>query len=233
MILALTEQFLIERPTFDPATGMARFGYSLGELHFVETLTLPAGADPVAATSRAFAKLLDLTAVVLGVSYFKLRAPFGIMAPAIPLTEAERAFAIDVYENGLGEFYARNNLQRFGKLSITAAADAEAAKPAPTKGGAAAPRGEPKAETKGQSKADARAEPKSAPPPAQQAKAKTKQADPVSRRSSEPVGGLPRVVPSEYIREAEEKQEADAQPAPQAAGAPTPISPPQQNFTRN
>lgn len=106
-----------------------------------------------------------------------------------------------------------------------------AAKPAPTKGGVAAPRGEPKAETKGQTKADASAEPKSAPRPAQQAKAKGKQADPVSRRSSEPVGGLPRVVPSEYIRDAEEKQETAAQPAPPAAGAPTPISPPHQNFT--
>jgi hypothetical protein len=41
-------------------------------------------------------------------------------------------------------------------------------------------------------------------------------------------------VPSEYIRDAQEKEEAAApQPAPRAAGAPTPISPPQQNFTRN
>ena len=32
VILALTEQFLIERPTFDPATGMARFGYSEVEI---------------------------------------------------------------------------------------------------------------------------------------------------------------------------------------------------------
>lgn len=108
-----------------------------------------------------------------------------------------------------------------------------AAKPAPTKGGVVAPKGEPKAEAKGQSKADAKAEPKSAPRPAQQAKAKAKQADPVLRRSSEPIGGLPRVVPSEYIRDTEETQEAASQPPPQAAGAPTPISPPQQNFTRN
>jgi hypothetical protein len=131
VIQALTEQFLIERPTFDPATGKASFGYGLDGLHFVETLDFPSGADAAAAASPAFRKLLDLTAVVLGVSYFKLRAPFGIAAPAIPLTEAERAFAIDVYENGLGEFYARNNLMRFGKLTITAIEDAEPAKSAP------------------------------------------------------------------------------------------------------
>ncbi len=118
MTPALTEQFRIEPPHFDPATGAARFTYGLGELHFVETLDLPAGADATAAASPAFRKLLELTAFVLGVSYFKLRAPLEIVAPEIALTEAERAFAIDVYENGLGEFYARNNLIRFGKLSI-------------------------------------------------------------------------------------------------------------------
>jgi len=123
VIPALTEQFLIERPTFDPATGKASFGYDLDGLHFTETLGLPAGADPAAAGSPSFRKLLDLTAIVLGVSYFKLKAPFEIAAPTIPLSEAERAFAIDVYENGLGEFYARNNLMRFGRLSIHAPDD--------------------------------------------------------------------------------------------------------------
>jgi hypothetical protein len=127
----LTEQFLIEPPTFDPATGEARFTYGLNGLRFTETLGLPTGADRDAAASPAFAKLLDLTALVLGVSYFKLRAPFVIAAPAIALTEGERAFAIDVYENGLGEFYARNNLMRFGKLSIDAPVDLVATRPAP------------------------------------------------------------------------------------------------------
>jgi hypothetical protein len=119
----LTEQFRIDRPQFDPVSGEARFTYGLDELHFTEILKLPAGADKVAAAAPAFRKLLDLTAIVLGVSYFKLRAPLAIAAPELPLTEAERAFAIDVYENGLGEFYARNNLRRFGKLSIAAPDD--------------------------------------------------------------------------------------------------------------
>ncbi|MDB5613067.1 MAG: endonuclease protein [Devosia sp.] len=132
MIPALTEQFLIERPVFDPASGIASFSYALGDLHFVETLGFPAGADLASAGSTSFRKLLDLTAIVLGVSYFKLRAPFEIVAPNIALSEAERAFAIDVYENGLGEFYARNNLMRFGKLSIHSPHDAEASRPAIT-----------------------------------------------------------------------------------------------------
>lgn len=128
----MTEFFRIESPSFDPATGEARFPYVLNDLHFTEVLTLPAGADVAAAASPAFHKLLGLTALVLGVSYFKLRAPFAIEAPAIPLTAAERAFVIDVYENGMGEFYARNQLSRFGKLTLTAPEDAVARKPAIT-----------------------------------------------------------------------------------------------------
>jgi hypothetical protein len=127
----LTEQFLIERPAFDPSTGEARFAYGLAELRFTELLTFPKGADPEVAQSNAFLKLLDLTAIVLGVSYFKLRAPVEIAAPNIALTDSERAFAIDVYENGLGEFYARNNLHRFGKLSIHAPQDIRPSKSRP------------------------------------------------------------------------------------------------------
>lgn len=128
--LPVTEIFRIERPAFDPASGQARFSYRLNDLSFTEVLTLPAGADIAAAATPAFAKLLGLTAFVLGVSYFKLRAPFAIEAPDIALTEGERAFVIDVYENGLGEFYARNALSRFGKLTLSTPHDKESRKPA-------------------------------------------------------------------------------------------------------
>lgn len=127
----MTEFFRIENPSFDPDTGEARFPYTLNGLAFTEVLTLPAGADATAAASPAFEKLLGLTALVLGVSYFKLRAPFAIQAPGIPLTEGERAFVIDVYENGLGEFYARNNLSRFGKLELAAPEDSVGRRAAP------------------------------------------------------------------------------------------------------
>lgn len=125
---ALTD-FLIDKPSFDISSGVARFRYALGELKFVETLAFPAGFDVDAAGGTSFGKLLDLTAIVLGVSYFKLLAPEIIRAPDIPLTADERAFAIDVYENGLGEFYARNALKRFGKLAV---AGPNETRPAPT-----------------------------------------------------------------------------------------------------
>lgn len=116
--------FVVERPSFDAATATARFPYRLGDLSFAETLVFPPLPDAAAAEHPAFRKLLDLSAMVLGVSYFKLLAPFRIEAPAIPLSAAERAFVLDVYENGLGEFYARNDLRRFGRLSLAAPSDA-------------------------------------------------------------------------------------------------------------
>ncbi len=112
------ETFTIEQPTFDASRGAGAFGYQLGNLRFVETLTFPAGFDPTVAGGPAFRRLLGLAAMVLGVSYFKLKAPLAISTP-LALTELERKLVLDVYENGLGEFYARNALQRFGRIAVT------------------------------------------------------------------------------------------------------------------
>lgn len=102
----------------------------MGEQSFTETLQFPSNADPAVAASAAFEKLLRLTAIVLGVSYFKLLAPLRIET-ALPLTEAEGAFALDIYSNGLGEFYARNNLSHFGRIEIEAPTDRRHVRAAP------------------------------------------------------------------------------------------------------
>lgn len=111
--------FQIAPPRFDTASARASFTYRLGELQFVETLDLPKGFDGERANDPAFARLLDLTAILLGISYFKLSAPFGIEAAELGLTPAGEALIADAYENGLGEFYARNDLKRFGRLTLT------------------------------------------------------------------------------------------------------------------
>src|SRR5690606_19224625 len=126
----MTERFVIEKPEFDAAAGVARFRYRLAERVFTETLTFPKPADPSARGAQTFARVLDLTAIVLGVSYFKLRAPFTIET-AIRLNANERSFMLDVYENGLGEFYARNDLRRFGQLSLDVNTDNNSAPSAP------------------------------------------------------------------------------------------------------
>jgi len=126
----LSDTFNIRQPAYDAARGIASFPYALGELGFVETLEFPQGADRGAASSDAFLRLLDLTAVVLGVSYYKLLAPTRITVD-FALTASEQDFALDVYSNGLGEFFARNNLARFGKIEIVSPTDMTRARPAP------------------------------------------------------------------------------------------------------
>ena len=126
----MSDIFRIEKPAYDARAGVARFPYALGDLHFIETMHFPPGVDADAAASDAFGKLLDLTAVTLGVSYFKLLAPVRIAAD-FPLTEAGRDFAFDIYSNGLGEFYARNNLNHFGKLELDAPHDIRKGRPSP------------------------------------------------------------------------------------------------------
>lgn len=126
----MSSAFHIFAPSYDAGSGVARFSYGLGELRFEEVLSFPAGGAAEAAHSDAFARLLELTAIVLGVSYFKLTAPFRIEI-GFALTAAERDFALDVYSNGLGEFYARNGLERFGRIEIAAEDDARRARPAP------------------------------------------------------------------------------------------------------
>lgn len=126
----MSDTLRIDRPDFDLATGVASFSYGLDDLRFTEVLRFPDGARPDAAASDAFAKLLDLTAVALGTSYFKLLAPFRIEA-GIPLSEKGRDFALDLYTNGLGEFYARNNLERFGKIELDAQPEKRRGHPSP------------------------------------------------------------------------------------------------------
>ncbi|HZY68944.1 MAG TPA: hypothetical protein VFE52_10170 [Devosia sp.] len=113
----MSTSFHIAKPTYDAATGRADFGYRLGDLGFVETLHFPTGGNH---ESGAFHRLLEVTAVVLGVSYFKLLAPTRIEVD-FALSQREQALALDIYSNGLGEFYARNNLERFGKIEIVPA----------------------------------------------------------------------------------------------------------------
>lgn len=126
----MSERFVIEKPEFDLATRVARFRYGIADRVFVETLTFPDGADWSVVGTESFAKLLDLTAIVLGVSYFKLRAPF-LIESELNLTADERNLTLDIYENGLGEFYARNDLKRFGQIVVDVNADNRPAPSAP------------------------------------------------------------------------------------------------------
>jgi hypothetical protein len=123
------------------------------------------------------------------------------------------------------------------QVSIPAAAtspevSAAEATPEPAAATTAAAESAPAAKSAQPAKAAPAAAAKSATPPAApKAAAKPKaaaSADPATKRTNEPVGGLPRVVPRDYIRDKEEQEAAPAQASGQPPGAPIQISP-QQN----
>ncbi|AVX03772.1 hypothetical protein MXMO3_01241 [Maritalea myrionectae] len=115
-MLAAMNTFIIDSAEFNAETGEAKFNYRLGEHRFTERLELGVGFDLARAQSNSFAHLLDLAAAILGVSYYKLKAPKTIDLTTLNLSEADQILLRDIYENGLGEFYTRNKLKRFGQI---------------------------------------------------------------------------------------------------------------------
>lgn len=110
--------FFILKPSFDRDSHTAIFPFQVGEHSFTEELVFASDYAPKAPQTELFQTLLNLTACTLGTSYFKLMAPFEIKIPNFSLTVLQQELLLDLYENGLGEFYARNDLARFGKLQI-------------------------------------------------------------------------------------------------------------------
>ena len=102
------DAFVVAGRSLDPATGEAAFTYRLGGDEFTERLTLDpgltAGADPARVDAA-----LDLVHLVMGTSYYKLRAP-GRVVVERPVTKAQAAVAEAAYTHGLGEFAAVNRL---------------------------------------------------------------------------------------------------------------------------
>ncbi|HEY7271591.1 MAG TPA: hypothetical protein VH502_02575 [Actinoplanes sp.] len=112
---------------FDPATGVATFGYLLDgpePLRFTETVEFPLSGDVPA----HFYRVLDLLHVVAGVSYYKIGAPPRIEAPAAVPAEAAALFTA-VYSHGLAEYAYRNDLPYVLDLTVDVPGSAPAAAP--------------------------------------------------------------------------------------------------------
>jgi hypothetical protein len=104
----LSEAFVVADRSLDLLTGEAAFTYRLDGDEFTERLTL----DPERLGDVDPARLdaaLDLVHLVMGTSYYKLRAP-GRVVVRRPLTKAQAAVADAAYTHGLGEFAAVNRL---------------------------------------------------------------------------------------------------------------------------
>ena len=104
----MSDAFVVADRSLDLATGGAAFTYRLAGDEFTERLTLDTdlltGADPARVDAA-----LDLVHLVMGTSYYKLRAP-GRVVVERPVTKAQAAVAEAAYTHGLGEFAAVNRL---------------------------------------------------------------------------------------------------------------------------
>ncbi|SNR95901.1 hypothetical protein SAMN06893096_10160 [Geodermatophilus pulveris] len=104
----MSDAFVVAGRSVDPATGEAAFTFRLAGDEFTERLTLDpallAGADPARLDAA-----LDLVHLVMGTSYYKLRAP-GRVVVQRPVSKAQAAVAEAAYTHGLGEFAAVNRL---------------------------------------------------------------------------------------------------------------------------
>lgn len=109
--------FIFDSYAWDPDTGTVKLRYSLDdEVKCVETLKLPPpdGAYDVAALDRALFALH----LIGGISYYKTCLPKTMEIRSGELNEEQAAFWNSVYENGLGEFFYRNDIDFRGLINF-------------------------------------------------------------------------------------------------------------------
>ena len=115
--------------SFDPATGVAAFDFSLDgpePLHFTETITFP--VPPGRDVPETFHRVLDLLHVVAGVSYFKVGAPARVVAPK-PVPAQVAAWFTKIYTEGMAEYAYRNQLPHVLELVVETPGEIPAAAP--------------------------------------------------------------------------------------------------------
>lgn len=109
----MSDAFVVAGRSLDLSTGEAAFSYRLAGDEFTERLTLDPQwlreVDPARLDPARLDAALDLVHLVMGTSYYKLRAP-GRVVVQRPVTKAQVAVAEAAYTHGLGEFAAVNRL---------------------------------------------------------------------------------------------------------------------------
>lgn len=104
------ETFVFESCAFEEERDIIELHYSLdGEVSFTETIKFPKQeyqkVDPELMERAVFA-----LHIIGGISYFKTCCPKKIIIKSGKLTERQAKFWNSVYENGLGEFFYKNNI---------------------------------------------------------------------------------------------------------------------------
>ena len=112
------QTFIFDSVAFDPAKGEIVLKYSLDdEIAFVETITLPRQPEHSSAglltcenvPAAALDAALFALHIIGGVSYYKTCLPKKMEIRSGTLDASQAAFFTAVYENGLGEFFYRND----------------------------------------------------------------------------------------------------------------------------
>ncbi|GAA3456749.1 hypothetical protein [Dactylosporangium matsuzakiense] len=107
---------------FDPAAGVARFHYALGDLVLTETVDFgPASVEPHPALDR----VLDLLYVAASTSYYKIAAPRRVELGELALAEGAMPWVRALFHEGLGEFAYQNKLEYVLELPVALAVQAE------------------------------------------------------------------------------------------------------------
>lgn len=105
--------FIFTEHTWNHHAGKISLRYSLdGSIDFEETILLP---EPVSDERLQkyeweIERCLNALHLIGGISYYKTCLPKKIEIPYMNLTKADAQFWNSVYENGLGEFFFKNNI---------------------------------------------------------------------------------------------------------------------------
>lgn len=123
--------FVFEQYHLDPTTKTITLTYSFdSELHFTETITLPADMPMERANSPDVQRALFALHLAGGISYYKAYAPQNIAVRSSQLTKQQTDFWNEFYTKGLGEFFYTNKIDFKGLINFPVSQDAPQPLPA-------------------------------------------------------------------------------------------------------
>ena len=100
----MTSEFIIDQWSVSGST--VTFQYRTGNLSFSESVNFPAEVK----TSDEVVRLLDLLAIIAGVSYAKAVAPARVIFPQLDISPSGISLVSQTYNEGMREFAFHNNL---------------------------------------------------------------------------------------------------------------------------
>ncbi|MDO8648260.1 MAG: endonuclease domain-containing protein [Candidatus Peregrinibacteria bacterium] len=119
------QSFIFESYAFDQGTGKITLHYSLdGELHFRETVTVPPVPEVEHGPGTALDHALFALHLIGGVSYYKTCCPKEIVIKSGLLSAEDAAFWMEIYEQGLGQFFYENEMEPQGLIRFPSTTDA-------------------------------------------------------------------------------------------------------------